>query len=267
MTWSNKYVQNSLFYEAWKTKFIEVFSREYPILLKNFYKADKNDLNALFTNTSHYNSIFKTVLKILKKKLINDGYNDITFYSDVVYQSYKNKLISNIELWQETVQFLTSCANDKKYFLNFKPEYLTILEDFKNRLKPYIKNTGFKDKNYTICDNTYCLWGISEQSYKKITEVFLSFEDLKIVRITGSRVTQNYRKFSDIDLISEGTYSTGTYNIIYDILLSLNIPYIIDMNDIYKGTKPFIYRNIVRSNIFYNRKDYFPDDKYKSIFE
>ena len=95
----------------------------------------------------------------------------------------------------------------------------------------------------------------------------MSYEKLKIVRIFGSRVTDEYKEFSDIDLIFEGTYSGKEYLKMRDRICKLEIPYVLDIYDINIGNKPFTYRNVVRSNLLYSRKDYYSEDSYISIIE
>ena len=267
MVWSPNYIENSLYYEAWKTKFIEVFLREYPKLKKIFYTVTDKTSDEYFYFVKYYIKIFKTALKILKNKLKSNDCTNITFSSDIIFESYKAKLINNPNLWYEFLLFLKQYHIDNNCYNNFKSEYMTLLEDFALNIKPHIKNLGNKEYNYKIYDNTYCLWGISPKSYIKIINLFLKYESLKIVRISGSRTTPDFREFSDIDLIAEGTYTPIEYSKLQDEIEELNIPYIIDMNDILKETKPFIYRNIIRSNIFYKRQNYFSEENYVSILE
>ena len=86
-------------------------------------------------------------------------------------------------------------------------KYLTILEEFNNKFKQLSKLGGIRNKNYVFYDNSYCIWGINDEYYEKLKNQFLKINSLKIVRIFGSRVTENYSEFSDIDLIFEGTYN------------------------------------------------------------
>ena len=133
--------------------------------------------------------------------------------------------------------------------------------------KDYSRKEGFRDKNYVIYNNSSYLWGIHQSSLIKLIRVFLSYEKLKIVRIFGSRVTDEYKEFSDIDLIFEGTYSGKEYLKMRDRICKLEIPYVLDIYDINIGNKPFTYRNVVRSNLLYSRKDYYSEDSYISIIE
>lgn len=264
MQWTSKYIQDSLFYEPWKTKFIEVFTREYVSLKKEYKLVNKNSREGYISFIKYYTEVFRNILKILKNRLKFAGVGDIKFYSDVIYQAGIHNLISDINIWFDAMLFISRFYNDENCYADFRQEYINIFEDFKNQMKPQIVNDGFRDKNYCVYDNSYCLWGIKPKYYKKIVGVLLDYDSVKIVRICGSRVTQEYREFSDIDLISEGTYSAREFSKFANDLYSLEIPYIVDINDIFKHTKPFIYRNVVRSNIFYKRESYF-SDSYQSI--
>ena len=107
--------------------------------------------------------------------------------------------------------------------------------------------------------------GIDEKCYNRLIDLFLEFDSLKIVRIFGSRVTLNYNMFSDIDLICEGTYSPKEFIQIRERIRNLESPYIMDVYDINHANKAFLYRNLIRSNIFYKRQDYI-NDEYNSLF-
>ena len=61
-------------------------------------------------------------------------------------------------------------------------------------------------------------------------------------------------------MICEGTYTPQEYAELMDKIYSLELPYVIDIYDINRKSRPFMYRNVVRSNIFYERKNYVPDD-------
>lgn len=264
MEWTSKYIQDSLFYEPWKTKFIEVFTAEYPVLKKEYNSVNTNNKNEYISFVKYYTEVFRNVLKVLKNRLKFSGVTGINFYSDVIYHASIQNLISDTDIWFEVLFFISRFYNDENCYTEFRKEYINILENFKNLMKPLVKEEGLRDKNYCIYDNSYCLWGIKPKYYKKIISVLLDYETVKIVRICGSRVTENYREFSDIDLISEGTYTGDDFINIVDDLHSLQIPYIIDINDIFKESKPFIYRNVVRSNIFYKREFYY-SDSYQSV--
>ena len=264
MRWTSKYIQDSLFYEPWKTKFIEVFTAEYPVLKKEYNSANKNNRNTYILFVKYYSEVFKNVLKVLKNRLKFSGVTGIKFYSDIIYHAGVHNLISDTAIWFEAMYFLRNFYNDENCYTDFKEEYISIFEDFKNLMKPLVKKEGFREKNYCIYDNSCCLCGIKPKYYKRIISALFDHETVKIVRICGSRVTENYREFSDIDLISEGTYTGEEYMQIVDDLHSLEIPYIIDINDIFKESKPFIYRNVVRSNIFYKR-EFYCRDSYQSV--
>ena len=263
MKWSPRYLETSLYYEPWKTKFIEVFIREFYLLKKEYISLDKANIETYTKFIEHFIDIFKLSLQILKKMFYLNGKNCI-FYSDVIKEAVYAQILNDKKLCLQAVLFVESFYHDKQIYTKFNPEFLQILNGFYLSMLPLIKKEGFRDKNYVFYDNSYCLWGIKEKYYRKMIRLFLKHENLKIVRICGSRVTNKYREFSDIDLISEGTYSQKEYFQIKNAILEMESPYIIDMNDIYKKSKPFIYRNTIRSNIFYKRSDYVPEN-YVSI--
>lgn len=264
MTWSPKYIQDSLYYEPWKTKFIEVFSREYPLLKSLYVRLDKNDVAAFEEFIAYYISIYKTVLKILKNKLKSLGNTNVIFYRDVLFEASREGLIADLQTWFEVIEFVKMFERDNKNCKLFKQKYIEIFEVFRENIKSCVATGGNRDEDFVFYDNSAYLWGIDVVYYKRIIKFFVSREKLKIVRICGSRVMNNFRPFSDIDLIFEGTYSKKEFVEICNALYDLNCPYIFDVNDIRKPNKPFIYRNTVKSNIFYQRSDYFADD-YVSI--
>ena len=258
MLFSANYIEKSLYYLPWKTKFIEVFCILYARFLRNV--QEKCDVNVI---VDLYFELFKLMINILQKKLKSDNIT-VIFYPEIINCASKHKYISNKCLCFDVLNFLSQYNLDKNNAVNFKYEYIDILNDFSKRFKQFTKQEGNREKNYTIYDNSYCLWGIREKSYIKLVKEFFTYKQIKIVRIFGSRVTDNYREFSDIDLIFEGTYSEEDFYKIRNKIQNLELPYVLDMYDISIGNKPFTYRNTIRSNIFYSRKDYC-DDTYASI--
>ena len=256
---TNKYIEESLYYLPWKTKYIEVFCFLYIRLLKSIKGKE-----SITTITNIFFEIFKTMLNILQKKLKYDNHKYLIFYTDIIYQAEKEKYIKDKYLYLEILNFFAQYNIDKTCIKNFKYEYLQIAHDFSKTFQNIISQYGDRDKNYTIYDNSYCLWGIPEKYYIKLIKHFLKYEKLKIARIFGSRITNEFKEFSDIDFIFEGTYSPKEFYTIRENMQQIELPYVLDIYDIKLGNKPFTYRNTIRSNIFFSRKEYI-DDNYISI--
>ena len=237
MTCSAKYLEDAVYYEPWKTKYIESFC------------------------TLHA----KMRISFLQRKLNSEYAIKLKFYSDVIVTAKHYELISDEKMFFEILKFASQCHFDKKYIYKFDNKYLTILEEFNNKFKQLSKLGGIRNKNYVFYDNSYCIWGIHDKYYEKLINQFLKINSLKIVRIFGSRVTENYSEFSDIDLIFEGTYNIHEFIQIREKIRQFEFPYIVDIYDINHTNKAFLYRNLIRSNIFYNRNDYIAD-KYISLF-
>lgn len=261
MPCSVKYIEESLYYEPWKTKFIEAFCPLYAQLrIKSKHQTNEEFRDFVFL----YLSVFKLMINVLKRKLRAKNNIRLKFNSDIINFSLEAKLIHDKKLFFEVLNFYNQCNLDKNYTINFNWTYLKILEQFHIKFKQLTKDEGFRNRDYYIYDNSYCLWGIHEKYYRDLINIFYSFDKLKIVRIFGSRVTDNYNEFSDIDLICEGVYNFSEFIEMQNKIKSIETPYIIDMYDIYNNSKPFIYRNVVRSNILYEREKY-TIDNYKSI--
>ena len=260
MLFSANYIDKSLYYLPWKTKFIEVFCILYAKLLKKI--RQNQDVKKI---VSLYAELFRLMIYVLQKKLKSDHNETLVFYSDIINRAEKYEYITGKKRYFEVLNFLSQYNLDKENgVMKFKYQYVDILNEFADKFKLLTRDEGFRDKNYTINDNSYCLWGIEEKSYIKIVKAFLKYEQLKIVRIFGSRVTENYKEFSDIDLMFEGTYTPDEFCKIRNNLQELELPYAVDIFDICLGNKPFTYRNVIRSNIFYSRSDYY-EDNYRSI--
>lgn len=256
-----EYIDSSMFYYAWKTKFIEAFRPGYLYLTKNIDKF--SDLKNSKVMVKHFVNLFSGMIRILQKKLKEDGIANLKFYADIVDLAQRNNLISDKKMCFEIIRFSNYYFNDSNYAKNFKLEYMKVMDDFNNTFLTLIKKGGIRKKEYKIIDNSRCLWGLKKEYYEILIEHFKNIEKLKIVRIFGSRVTSNYKEFSDIDLILEGDFSANEFIKIKRAVLNIEIPYIRDIHNIFSEHKPFIYRNTLRSNIFYERKKYF-DDNYVS---
>ena len=265
MTWSPKYLEASLFYEAWKTKFIEAFTVEFINIKKEFQNLEWNNNEQLANFVEHFTRVYKLVLQILKKKLSESGNKNLCFNKDIIQEAWLNGLIKEKLLYFEILTYLNENFYNPESYKNFKPQFMDVFNEFNSIIKPLIKTHGFKDPEYAIYDNSDSLWGLEKKYYLKIIKLFLKYDTIKVVRICGSRVTKDYREFSDIDLICEGTYNNYDFMNLQNQLYELEIPYAIDAKDVYQKNKPFIYRNLVKSNIFYDRSWYY-EDNYKSPF-
>lgn len=251
MAFTAKYMEASLYYLPWKTKFIEVFCILYARLQRKI--CQHQDIESI---VKLYFETYKTMLNVLQKKLKSDNGINVKFYSDIIESAFNVGYISEKEVFFEALNFLNFYNYDKTNTKLFKSSYIKILDEFSRKFKEYVRLEGMRDKNYVIYDNSYCLWGIDENYYYKLIKLFSKYEKLKLVRIFGSRVTQEYKTYSDIDLIFEGTYAPEEFQKIREAIQNAEFPYILDIYDICMGNKPFIYRNVVRSNLFYKREDY-----------
>lgn len=263
MSCSAKYLEDAVYYEPWKTKYIESFCALHAKMriafLQRTYQEDYENFVYLFLN------VYKLALNILQRKLKSEYAIKLKFYSDVIVTAKHYELISDEKMFFEILKFASQCHFDKKYIYKFDNKYLTILEEFNNKFKQLSKLGGLRNKNYLFYDNSYCLWGIKDVYYEELINQFLKINLLKIVRIFGSRVTDNYSEFSDIDLIFEGTYNAHEFIRIREKIRQFEYPYIVDIYDINHINKAFLYRNLIRSNIFYKRNDYMRDE-YIPIF-
>ena len=259
MPFSTNYIDESLYYLPWKTKFIEVYCILYAKLLK---KIEQQQAKEQIVDL--YLELYKLMLNILQKKLKSDDNLVLTFYPEIINHAEKKQYITNKQQYFEVLDFLSLYNINKSNVNDFQYCYIDLLKDFARKFKYLTRQKGFRSQNYVIYDNSYCLWGIHPKYYIKLMREFLKYKHLKIVRIFGSRVTSEYHEFSDIDLILEGTYSPEEFCKIRNTLQNLELPYVLDMYDIRTGNKPFTYRNVVRSNILYMRTDYY-NDNYTSI--
>lgn len=261
-----KYIESSMSYCPWKTRFIESYEPLYLFLMQNLDINKFSDLKYSKTMLNYFFDLFFRMMQILQKKLKDDGVKNLRFYTDIIVLAEKNKLISDKKMFFEIIKFSNGYFGDNKCAKNFKPEYIKAMTDFYNTFSLLSEKEGFRVENYEIIDNRKELWGLKKKYYNILIENFKSIEKLKIVRIFGSRVTTNYKEFSDIDLILEGVFSPIEFQKIKQNILNIESPYIRDVYNIYSNKKPFIYRNTLRSNIFYERKKYFKDD-YISVLD
>ena len=251
MAFTAKYIDASLYYLPWKTKFIEVFCILYACLLRKIDQKQNVD-----NIVKIYFEAFRTMLNVLQKKLKTDENINVRFYPDIIEAASMVNYISQKYLFFEVLDFLNQYNYNNTVAKLFKLDYVKILDEFSRKFKEYTILGGNRNRNYVIYDNSYCLWGIEEKYYHDLIGLFSKLDKLKLVRIFGSRVTQEYEVYSDIDLIFEGTYTADEFIRIRENIQNFELPYILDIYDIYLGNKPFIYRNIVRSNIFYCHENY-----------
>ena len=120
------------------------------------------------------------------------------------------------------------------------------------------------DEEFELCITLAVLWNwhhhTDDEYYEEIVNVLKKIKSVKIVRIFGSRANGSCGEFSDIDLIFEGNYTQDGFLRIKKKLQKLKIPYFTDIYDVHYRMKPFIFRNTLRSRVFYRRSDYFEDD-------
>lgn len=260
---SAKYLEESIFYEPWKTKFIESFC---PLYAKLKIKSRQNLTTEEYKNFVFlFFNVYKLALNILQRKLLSEYNTKLKFYSDVIHVAKKYELISDERIFFDMLDFVSKCNFNKENVFNFDNQYLLALDSFHKQFKQLSMSGGIRNKNYVFYDNSSCIWGIDEKWYNCLINLFLEFDSLKIVRIFGSRVTLNYSTYSDIDLICEGLYSQLEFIQIREKIRNYESPYIMDVYDINHTNKAFLYRNLIRSNIFYKRQDYV-NDEYNSKF-
>jgi len=257
MEFSTKYMDTSLYFKSWKTKFIERFCVPYAKLLTYINKSDSIDKKVV---VKVYLQLFFVVMNVLKRILKSDYGIRCVFFTDIIFYAAKENLIEDKMTYFKVLQFLEKFGQNKDYAEEFSLEYMKIFASFSQKFKSLVKVDGNIDKDYVLYDNSEILWGLQKEYYDKIIQFFLQYPKLKIVRIFGSRVTNSYQEFSDLDFIFEGTYSSSEYDEMVDKFIELEIPYVIDVFNIYAQNKAFIYRNILRSNLFYERKNYVQDD-------
>ena len=126
MLFSANYIEKSLYYLPWKTKFIEVFCILYARFLRNV--QEKCDVNVI---VDLYFELFKLMINILQKKLKSDNIT-VIFYPEIINCASKHKYISNKCLCFDVLNFLSQYNLDKNNAVNFKYEYIDILNDFIN---------------------------------------------------------------------------------------------------------------------------------------
>lgn len=108
-------------------------------------------------------------------------------------------------------------------------------------------------------------FGLDEYTYNLIVNYFKSRSSIKVARIQGSRVKGQCRKSSDIDFIIDGPLSEDNRVAIVKEINALKHPYRIDVEliaYINRYDEFFIQKNLVNSEIFYNIKDFYPQDDY-----
>lgn len=111
-------------------------------------------------------------------------------------------------------------------------------------------------------------YGFGEYTFNLLIDYFKLKDDVKFVRIYGSRYRGEARPASDIDLLVDGTFE---HDKIYDYKKEINtlkMPYRIDFVDM-NSPDPididFVQRNLHVSDLIYARSDYFPDEDYEAL--
>ena len=111
-------------------------------------------------------------------------------------------------------------------------------------------------------------FGIDERTFNLIIDYFKLKDEIKFVKIYGSRYRAEARPSSDIDLLVEGTFKHEKIYEIKQEINNLKHPYRIDFVDVYSTDAvdiTFVRRNFYVSEIIYARSDYFPNETYKKI--
>ena len=73
-------------------------------------------------------------------------------------------------------------------------------------------------------------FGLKEETFQKIQNVFADFSGVESVLIYGSRAKGNFKPGSDIDLIIKGNLTQSTVNRIELKLDDLDLPYTFDLS-------------------------------------
>lgn len=101
------------------------------------------------------------------------------------------------------------------------------------------------------------LFGLKENTIKKINSIFEKHEEIEKVVIYGSRAKGNYRNGSDIDLTLFG--NDLKYNLIGEIsaeIDDLDTPYLFDISIFQLLNSPSLEEHINRvGKIFYKKED------------
>lgn len=253
MDFDMQYIEESMHHPAWKTRFVEAFS---PLYLDFVKYCPKNNTALSFG----LKNLFNRMIKILQKRLIEENHIKTTFPTDVVVEGQKRGYIENKELCFEIIKYLNNFLGDKKRSSDFKNEYLEVLDRFYRKFSMDVETAGDISEQVKEKPLEEKLFGLEEEYYEILLNELKKIKTIKFVRIFGSRAHGTHRKFSDIDLIFEGNYTEKGFERIKKKLSSLEIPYFIDIYDVHYRLKPFIFRNTMRSALFYKRSDYFKDD-------
>ena len=253
MGFDMQYIEESMHHPAWKTRFVEAFS---PLYLDFVKYCPKNNDSLSFG----LKNLFNRMIKILQKRLKEENGIKTTFPTDVVAEGQKHGYIEDKELCFEIIKYLNSFLSGKSSSSGFKNEYLKVLDRFYRKFSKDVEfagNISEKVKKKPLVDKFF---GLEEEYYEILLNELKKTKAIKFVRIFGSRANGTHREFSDIDLIFEGNYTEKGFARIIKKLSSLEIPYFIDIYDVHYRLKPFIFRNTMRSTLFYKRSDYFKDD-------
>ena len=111
-------------------------------------------------------------------------------------------------------------------------------------------------------------FGIGEFAFNLMIDYFKLKEEVKFVRIYGSRYKGEGRPASDIDLLIQGTFEHEKVYEMKQEINQLKMPYRIDFVDVYSPEAydiNFVQRNILSSELIYSRSDYFADEDAKEI--
>lgn len=258
MDFEMEYIEESLNFPVWKTRFLEGFCPIYEIFEAD-KTSDKSSTGCVLLN------LFNRMINIIKKRLKEEHNISTLFPTDTIIEGQKAGYIENKDLCFEIINYSLNFYSTKSFSIYPKDEYLKLLADFYKKFSSDVKyaTANIIHKKSKNIDN---LFGLKKEYYDDIINVMKNNKNVKVARIFGSRISENYREFSDIDMIIEGTYTEKGFERIRKQLQRLKIPYFIDIYDVNYRLKPFIYRNTIRSKFFYKRSDYFVDN-YISFIE
>ena len=246
-----EYIERSMGLPAWKTRFIEGFVPLYRDF-KRFCPQDNASRSFALLN------LFDRMIRILKKRLKSGG-KAVLLPSEVIEEAKKCGFIENSAICHEIIGFSVEFYNNNEHAKHLKAEYFGVLDEFYEKFSHDVK-TVENPPISALKTAPKALFGLKKQYYEEIIKFLKKNKSVKILRIFGSRTDGSCGEFSDIDLIFEGNYTERGFERIKKGFQRLNIPYFADIYDVRYRLKPFIYRNTLRSRIFYRRSDFFEDD-------
>ena len=166
MDFEMEYIEESLNFPVWKTRFLEGFCPIYEIFEAD-KTSDKSSTGCVLLN------LFTRMINIIKKRLKEEHNISTLFPTDTIIEGQKAGYIENKDLCFEIINYSINFYSTKSFSIYPKDEY----------------------------------FGLKKEYYDDIISVMKNNKNVKVARIFGSRISENYREFSDIDMILEGTYT------------------------------------------------------------